>query len=331
MRKFIISLLLASAAASPVMAFQNDSDTAREARESRAKEEREERQKAREERRQSHEESQPAKVEAPSRPDRTERTERAHQRTTDSPVPAAVNEAPPVEGTAKHQKVDRQRIERQQVDRQRFDRKVDQGAGQPPAVEPPVDRQRYDRQRYDRQRIGETAGQATDQAQRERADVRERVDARRQHWDQTRTERLARQQEIRNQRPPVVSPTPQPGTQPPPPPATTRPSTYPTYNWSSNHWRKDRRYDWYKHRNKYWWLFQLGWYNDPFGWGYQPYGIGWRMWPSYYSSHYWLSDPWQYRLPYAPAGTRWIRYWDDAILVDLWSGQVIDVIYNFFW
>ena len=128
----------------------------------------------------------------------------------------------------------------------------------------------------------------------------------------------------------MVSPTPRPGTQPPPPPAA-RPATNPQVNWSSSHWRNDRRYDWHNHRNKYWWLFQLGWYSDPFGWGYQPYGIGWRMWPSYYSSHYWLNDPWQYRLPYPPPGTRWIRYWDDAILVDTWSGQVVDVIYNFFW
>ena len=55
------------------------------------------------------------------------------------------------------------------------------------------------------------------------------------------------------------------------------------------------------------------------------------MWPSYYSSRYWINDPWYYRLPYAPPGTRWVRYYDDAILVDMWSGQVVDVIYNFFW
>jgi hypothetical protein len=26
-----------------------------------------------------------------------------------------------------------------------------------------------------------------------------------------------------------------------------------------------------------------------------------------------------------------VRYWDDAFLVDTWSGEVIDVIHNFFW
>jgi Ni/Co efflux regulator RcnB len=55
------------------------------------------------------------------------------------------------------------------------------------------------------------------------------------------------------------------------------------------------------------------------------------MWPSYYRSSYWLNDPWRYRLPYAPPGYRWIRYYDDALLVDTWDGTVVDVIYGFFW
>lgn len=131
----------------------------------------------------------------------------------------------------------------------------------------------------------------------------------------------------RNSGPPPISNTPSAGTQPPPP-TTSRPTTTPTWNTS---WRHDSRYDWSRYRRHHSWLFNLGFYYDPFGWGYYPYSIGWRMWPSYYSSSFWLNDPWQYRLPYAPPGTRWIRYYDDAILVDMWSGQVIDVIYDFFW
>jgi len=312
MRKFIIPLLLASAAASPVMA-QDQSD--REERRARASAEREERQKAREERQQQSREErqqapeqpqpqqqqQPAQVEQP-RPDRGDRQQRVRHR--DDGNPAAIQ-----------QPAERQRIEREQIERQRGNRQTG--------------RQRIEQQQIDRQRFDRRGDQAIGQAPAR--DARQRIDARRAQWDQQRSERLARQERIRNSRPPAISPTPRPGTQPPPPPVNARPVTNPPVNWSSNRWRKDRRYDWYKHRNRYWWLFQLGWYNDPFGWGYQPYGIGWRMWPSYYSRSYWLDDPWQYRLPYAPAGTRWIRYWDDAVLVDLWSGQVIDVVYNFFW
>ena len=308
MRKIIMSLLLASVAASPAMAFdRSDREAAREEREQRAKEERaeraaarEERQQPREERQQARESRQPAQVDAPVR---AERVERVRQRANDAPAAA-------VQAPVERQRADRRGNDRQQFERQQFERQA-------------IERQQIDRQRFD-QRADRNPGQRVE-------DVRQRADARRQQWDQQRAERIARQEAIRNQRPPVISPTPRPGTQPPPPPVSARPVTNPPVQWSTNHWRKDRRYDWYKHRNKYWWLFQLGWYSDPFGWGYQPYGIGWRMWPSYYSSRYWLNDPWQYRLPYAPPGTRWIRYWDDAVLVDLWSGQVVDVVYNFFW
>jgi len=124
-----------------------------------------------------------------------------------------------------------------------------------------------------------------------------------------------------------VSRIPRPGTQPPIAAAARR---LVNHHWRGD-WRNDRRYDWRRHRSRYSSLFNFGFYRDPFGWGYQPFSIGWRMWPSYYSHSYWLNDPWQYRLPYAPAGYRWIRYYNDAILVDTWDGQVVDVIRNFFW
>ena len=28
---------------------------------------------------------------------------------------------------------------------------------------------------------------------------------------------------------------------------------------------------------------------------------------------------------------RWVRYYDDVLLVDIYSGEVVDVIYDFFW
>jgi Ni/Co efflux regulator RcnB len=55
------------------------------------------------------------------------------------------------------------------------------------------------------------------------------------------------------------------------------------------------------------------------------------MWPSYFGSRYWISDPWRYRLPPAYGPYRWVRYHNDALLIDTWTGQVVDVIYHFFW
>ncbi len=129
-------------------------------------------------------------------------------------------------------------------------------------------------------------------------------------------------------RTPVVSRTPREGTQPP-----LRTENRRRSNWTSwNHnWRNDRRYDWRDWRRRHRSHFHLSFYYDPFGWNYRPYSIGWRLWPSYYSSRYWINDPWYYRLPYAPPGYRWIRYWDDALLVDTFTGEVVDVIHNFFW
>ena len=49
------------------------------------------------------------------------------------------------------------------------------------------------------------------------------------------------------------------------------------------------------------------------------------------SDRYWIQDPWQYRLPQVYGPYRWVRYYDDVLLVDIYSGEVVDVIHNFFW
>ena len=100
--------------------------------------------------------------------------------------------------------------------------------------------------------------------------------------------------------------------------------------WSHD-WRHDHRYDWRGHRKHHRSLFRLGHYYDPYGWNYRRFSIGYSLWPSYYGSNYWLNDPWQYRLPPAYGPYRWVRYFNDALLVNIYTGQVVDVVYNFFW
>ena len=58
----------------------------------------------------------------------------------------------------------------------------------------------------------------------------------------------------------------------------------------------------------------------PIGWGYRRFSIGFSLCPSYYDSNYWLNDPWQYRLPPAYGPYRWVRYYDDALLVNIYTG-----------
>lgn len=96
-------------------------------------------------------------------------------------------------------------------------------------------------------------------------------------------------------------------------------------------WRRDSRYDWRRWRDSNRWAFSVGNYYDPFGYGYRSYGYGYRMYPAYYSSRYWINDPYMYRLPPVYGPYRWVRYWDDALLVDIRTGMVVDAIRDFFW
>lgn len=100
--------------------------------------------------------------------------------------------------------------------------------------------------------------------------------------------------------------------------------------WSSD-WRRDSRYNWYGYRNSHRTLFRLGRYFDPYGWNYRRFSIGLNLSPSYYGSNFWLNDPWQYRLPPAYGPYRWVRYYNDALLVNIYTGQVVDLIHNVFW
>ena len=100
-----------------------------------------------------------------------------------------------------------------------------------------------------------------------------------------------------------------------------------------NGWRQDRRYDWYGYRSRYGDRYRMGRYYAPSGWnyGYRSFSIGVFLSGPLYGSNYWLNDPYYYRLPPAYGTMRWIRYYDDALLVDIRDGYVVDVIRNFFW
>ncbi len=104
------------------------------------------------------------------------------------------------------------------------------------------------------------------------------------------------------------------------------------FRWNRD-WRRDSRYDWQRYRFSNRSFFRQPRYYDPFGsrYGYKRFSIGIRIGSGYYSDRYWISDPFAYRLPYADGPYRWIRYYDDVLLVDLRNGEVIDVVYDFFW
>jgi Ni/Co efflux regulator RcnB len=102
-------------------------------------------------------------------------------------------------------------------------------------------------------------------------------------------------------------------------------------NWNNN-WRGDRRYNWRDHRQSNRHAYRPGRYHGPsHGRGYSRFSIGVNIGSPYYSSNYWINDPWSYRLPSVYGPYRWVRYYDDVLLVDIRSGRVVDVEHNFFW
>lgn len=100
-----------------------------------------------------------------------------------------------------------------------------------------------------------------------------------------------------------------------------------------NGWRQDRRYDWRAYRDRYGDRYRVGRYYAPRGWtyGYRSFSVGIFLDSLLYRNDYWINDPFSYRLPPAYGTLRWVRYYDDALLVDVRDGYVVDVIRDFFW
>jgi Ni/Co efflux regulator RcnB len=121
---------------------------------------------------------------------------------------------------------------------------------------------------------------------------------------------------------------------PPPPPG--RPG-----GWNGDHgrpggwdhgWRNDRRYDWQGWRNSHRDIYRGGFYRPPYGYGsYRRWDVGVRLPTVLFAQNYWISDPGYYRLPPIYGPYRWIRYYNDALLIDTYSGEVVDMIPDFFW
>ena len=108
-----------------------------------------------------------------------------------------------------------------------------------------------------------------------------------------------------------------------------------TYNgsrqWNRN-WRNDNRYDWQRYRSSNRNVYHVGRYYAPYrNYSYRRLSIGFALDPLFFGQDYWIGDPGYYRLPAVYGPYRWVRYYDDAVLVDIYSGEVVDVIYDFFW
>lgn len=104
------------------------------------------------------------------------------------------------------------------------------------------------------------------------------------------------------------------------------------HRWDRKKWRNHSRYNWHDYRRKHRDIYRLGRYYSPYHHhNYSRISIGIYLDSLFFGSRYWINDPWQYRLPDVYGPYRWVRYYDDALLVNTYTGEVVDVVYDFFW
>ncbi len=90
--------------------------------------------------------------------------------------------------------------------------------------------------------------------------------------------------------------------------------------WGRNDWRG------YRDGNRA--LYARGGWRAPFR--YNAFRPGIRIAAGYYGPRYVIADPWRYRLPPARGYQRWVRHYNDVLLIDTRRGIVIDVIRGFY-
>lgn len=78
------------------------------------------------------------------------------------------------------------------------------------------------------------------------------------------------------------------------------------------------------HRYRYAW-------RPPSGFYVRSWAFGEFLPRNWYGSDYWIADAWRYDLPLPPPGYDWVRVGYDALLVDEYTGRVVQVVRNVFW
>lgn len=99
--------------------------------------------------------------------------------------------------------------------------------------------------------------------------------------------------------------------------------------------RRDDRYrnwgpnDWRAHRNTNRGLYARGTWRAPFR--YTRFRPGMRVGPAYFGPRYVIADPWRYRLPPLRGNLRYVRHYDDVLVIDIRRGVVVRIYNGFFW
>jgi Ni/Co efflux regulator RcnB len=77
--------------------------------------------------------------------------------------------------------------------------------------------------------------------------------------------------------------------------------------------------------------FSAGAYRQPQGYRQRHWSYGQRLPGGYYARNYWITDYLAYSLFAPPDGLVWVRVGPDALLIDQYSGEIIQVDYGVFY
>ena len=77
--------------------------------------------------------------------------------------------------------------------------------------------------------------------------------------------------------------------------------------------------------------YRWGPYYRPDGWYYRRWTFGMVLPSIFWTRNYWIMDYWMFDLMNPPYGYVWVRYGDDALLVNVQTGLILRVVYSVFY
>jgi len=77
--------------------------------------------------------------------------------------------------------------------------------------------------------------------------------------------------------------------------------------------------------------YSLGRYVRPHGWYERSWSYGETLPSIFWSRNYWIDDYWMFGLTIPPYDCQWVRYGDDALLINADSGDILQVVYGLFY
>ena len=77
--------------------------------------------------------------------------------------------------------------------------------------------------------------------------------------------------------------------------------------------------------------FRAGYYRPPYGYYSRAWVFGDFLPQPWFARDYWLDDFLDFDLPYPPPGFVWVRVGPDALMIDRFTGRVVQVVRGIFW